>query len=107
MVLLSQCYEYYFLNSIHLALIGYYTLYTLKKCKNVQKIFAHIWGFYDSKRIKYLKALLPQKFLKCFLLLCSMVNLSKQNIYALFVILKQFSVFYHSILDAPFFYLVE
>ena len=45
MVKLSQCYEYYFLNSIHLALIGYYTLYTLKKCKNVQKKIYTYMGF--------------------------------------------------------------
>ena len=57
-----------------------------------------------------LKDLLPQnkKFLKCFLLLCSPVNLSKHNIYTLFGKLKQFfSCFYHSISDAPFCYLVE
>ena len=52
--------EYYFLNNIPLPLIGCYTLYKLKKCKNVQK-YLHIFGvFYDSKRIKYLKAILPQ-----------------------------------------------
>ena len=45
---------------------------------------------------------------KCFSLLCSSVNLSKHNIYALFGRLKQFfSCFSSSIYDAPFCYLVE
>ena len=43
-----------------------------------------------------------------FLMLCSPVYLSKHNIYALFGRLKQFlSCCYHSILRAPFCYLVE
>ena len=51
--------------------------------------------------------LLPQNK-NLFLLLYSPVNLSKQNIYALFGRLKQFfSCFYHSTFDAPFCYLVK
>ena len=49
-----------------------------------------------------------KNFKSVFLLLCSPVNLSKHNIYALFGRLKQFfSCFYHPIFEVTFCYLVE